>query len=140
MPGVSELEAVDGDVSVPSDELLEWKLLLTELIATSLRVIDFPYGSEVLPDSKEGRRFSASSLNLESRDDLGVPTLSAPSRVFGESVLGRFIGTSLRVGRVDVLEDLGVLLPLISASELLLEVPALLLFGTSPSRNFSFEL
>lgn len=114
-------------------------MLLTELMPTSFRVIDFPYGNEALLDSKEGLDL-VSSLNLESCDDLGVPTLSAASRVLGESVLVLFVELSLRIGRVDVLVDRGVLLSLRSASELVLEVPALLLFGTSPRRNFSLEL
>lgn len=134
---MSELEAVDGEVSAPSEELLDWKLLLVELIATSFRVMDFPNGVDEPPESREGR-VTASSLDLESWEDLGVPTVSAGRSVLGESVLGRFAGASLRIGKVDVLEDRGVLVPLRSTSELVLEVPALLLFGTSPKRNCSF--
>jgi hypothetical protein len=141
-PGVSEDDSVDGDVSVPEEELIELMLLFIGPGAISFLGIEFippEFGNEELFDSKDGLD-SPSSLNLESWEDLGVPALSAASKDLGESVLGIFIGTSLRGGTLDRPPpdvDLDTLLSLNSDCELLLEAPDFFPFGTSPSLNLS---
>jgi len=100
---VSEDDSVDGDVSVPEEELIELMLLWTGPGAISLLVIDFvppKFGNEELFDSEDCLD-SPSSLGLESWEDLGVPALSPASKDLGESVLGIFIGNSLRGGTAD---------------------------------------
>lgn len=100
-------------------------------------------GADELEDSNEGRE-STSSLSLKSCEALGMPVLSAANCALGESVLGTPIGASFRGGAAekpppDV--DLDTLLSLLAISdvELLLDVPDLFPFGTSPSLNFSPE-
>ena len=148
-PGVSDDEEDDEDVSGPEDELIELMVSLTAPGAISFLGIDFEVPAESilvgkdLLDSVEGSG-STSSFCLDSCEERGVPALSAARSGFGESVRGMPMGASLR-GMADTPPpdvDLDTLPSpnTISDCELLLEVPDFFPFGTSPNRNFSFEV
>ena len=76
IPGVSEDEIDEGEVSGSDDELIELIVFLTAPGAISFRGIDFDVppesilatGADELEDSNEGRG-SASSLSLNSCED-----------------------------------------------------------------------
>ena len=150
-PGVSEEEADEGEVSAPEDELIELMVFWTVTGAISFLVIDFVVrpestlaaGKDEFADSNEGRE-SPSSLNLDSGEDPGVPAFSAANSWLGDSVLVIIIGGSFHGGTADKpppdvdLDTLPSLLA-ISEAELLLDVPDLFPFGTSPNLNFSPE-
>src|SRR5271168_4257425 len=150
-PGVSEDESDEEDVSGEEDELIELILFFMAPGATSFRGIDVDVppesilgaGKEELLESVDSLD-STSSLNLDSCEERRVSALSAANNGLGESVLGMLIRASFRGGTaegppLDV--DLEILLSLLVISdwELLLEVPDLFPFGTSPNLNFSLE-
>lgn len=100
-PDVSDEETDEGEVSAPDEELMELMVFFTAPEAISFLGIDllvpaesirFGIGGLLASDESV---VSASSLILESCDDLGVPVLSVVSNCRGESAKGVLTVASL---------------------------------------------
>lgn len=143
-PDASDDEADEGEVSAPEDELIELMVFFIAPEAISFLGIDrlvppesiLEIGIGEVLESKDGLE-SASSLDLESCDDLGVVAFSVVSNLLGESIIGLLTEASLRGGADKPPPDVDRELSLISDCELLLEVPDFFPLGTSPNRNLS---